>query len=326
MSTKQKLDKPEDWCLQICPICGRSNYMVIRGDREIGNRHEIYPDMGYSFCNCNNIFYTRSSEYDNPVDMLKELYHTLPEGKDYQFILPDSYFINWDNIYEFKHWKLREIPIIWDIDSFCALAEKLGFTIKYRERVFDVSSKDAQKSIVMIGKLKAMPRQATQAAMKYFGDREIVVAEVGVMRGEHAQLMIDNLCISRLHLVDAWAVCKDFYEPQRQSKHLRMVEKRFENNERVYIHVIDSVKGAEQFQDGSLDFVYIDADHSYQSVKTDIAAWLPKVKKGGIISGHDYDYALRPSVKEAVDEIFGIERVYHGYNEQDTLEDWWVYV
>ena len=60
---------------------------------------------------------------------------------------------------------------------------------------------------------------------------------------------------------------------------------------------------ADHFEDGSVDFVFIDADHTYESVVKDINAWLPKVKKGGMISGHDY---LNPcGVKQAVDELIG---------------------
>ena len=45
---------------------------------------------------------------------------------------------------------------------------------------------------------------------------------------------------------------------------------------------------AELFPDGSLDFVYIDANHNYESVKSDIECWYPKVKYGGLLLGHDY--------------------------------------
>ncbi|WP_263408895.1 class I SAM-dependent methyltransferase [Terriglobus tenax] len=66
----------------------------------------------------------------------------------------------------------------------------------------------------------------------------------------------------------------------------------------------DSTDTAKQFEDGSLDFVYIDACHQYKKVKQDIEAWLPKVKPGGTIAGHDYD-DHHPGVIKAVDEIFG---------------------
>ena len=55
--------------------------------------------------------------------------------------------------------------------------------------------------------------------------------------------------------------------------------------------------------DNCLDFVFIDASHDYQSVVQDIQAWLPKVKPGGILAGHDYTAAF-PGVVEAVDGTF----------------------
>jgi hypothetical protein len=48
--------------------------------------------------------------------------------------------------------------------------------------------------------------------------------------------------------------------------------------------------------------VYIDANHTHEEVKKDIQAWLPKIKKGGIISGHDY--GGWEGVTQAVNEAF----------------------
>lgn len=56
------------------------------------------------------------------------------------------------------------------------------------------------------------------------------------------------------------------------------------------------------FEDASIEFVFIDADHTYEAVKQDIAAWLPKVKPGGYIGGHDM---VAEAVHRAVSEVFG---------------------
>lgn len=53
---------------------------------------------------------------------------------------------------------------------------------------------------------------------------------------------------------------------------------------------------------GGLDFVFVDGDHSYEGCLADIRAWLPLVRDGGVIAGHDYDW---PGVRRAVDEVFG---------------------
>ena len=97
------------------------------------------------------------------------------------------------------------------------------------------------------------------------------------------------------------------------------------------------------FAPESVDFVYIDANHSYTYVRDDIQTWLPKVKKGGIIGGHDYDWSDAEfgdelAVKRAVDEAFGDKVQYHIelfqlMNEKDRYNpytginsDWWVFL
>lgn len=69
----------------------------------------------------------------------------------------------------------------------------------------------------------------------------------------------------------------------------------------------------------SVDLVFIDANHSYMNCLQDIRLWLPKVRVGGIISGHDYHHPRFPGVEKAVDEIF---------DEVNTEDDhvWWAYV
>ena len=62
----------------------------------------------------------------------------------------------------------------------------------------------------------------------------------------------------------------------------------------------DSAKAAQLFADKSVNFVFIDADHDYEPVTRDILAWLPKIKDGGCMGGHDYDY----HVQKAVHRIF----------------------
>lgn len=68
-----------------------------------------------------------------------------------------------------------------------------------------------------------------------------------------------------------------------------------------------SKEAVKQFPDKSLDWVYIDAAHDYESVKEDIELWSPKVRDGGVVMGHDYfngEYkSTQFGVKKAVDEL-----------------------
>lgn len=63
-----------------------------------------------------------------------------------------------------------------------------------------------------------------------------------------------------------------------------------------------SLNAAVTYADESLDVVFIDACHEYECVKADIVAWLPKVKRGGYLAGHDYPWSAGDAVKRAVDE------------------------
>lgn len=73
-------------------------------------------------------------------------------------------------------------------------------------------------------------------------------------------------------------------------------------------HSLEAVK---KYEDESIDFCFIDGSHEYEDVKADILAYLPKVKKGGILSGHDYD-RIWSGVIQAVDEVLGKVEVLNG--------------
>jgi len=80
------------------------------------------------------------------------------------------------------------------------------------------------------------------------------------------------------------------------------------------VHKMSSTDASMFFQDGELDMVFIDGDHTYKGVKEDIATWLPKVKKGGVICGHDYTSGWDGVIK-AVDENF---------NEVEVVGSIWI--
>lgn len=65
-----------------------------------------------------------------------------------------------------------------------------------------------------------------------------------------------------------------------------------------------SLEAAKQFEDNSLDFVFLDASHEYEDIMADLEAWYPKVKAGGLFAGHDYHVsrAAWPGVAAAVEE------------------------
>ena len=137
-----------------------------------------------------------------------------------------------------------------------------------------------------------------------------IMAEVGSFAGESAELFLMTRKVRHITCVDLWSD-ENNYGTTKSAPYIGQAEKDFKERMSLYNPVMydvlktDSVEGASYFKDRSLDFVYIDADHIYKYVKADIEAWLPKVKIGGIIAGHDYKARVQTGVKQAVHEIFG---------------------
>jgi hypothetical protein len=75
------------------------------------------------------------------------------------------------------------------------------------------------------------------------------------------------------------------------------------HGDRIMVIIADAAVAAGFFADQSIDWVHLDARHDYESLKADIATWLPKVKPGGWLSGDDYDPLKWPEVMKAVAEM-----------------------
>lgn len=86
----------------------------------------------------------------------------------------------------------------------------------------------------------------------------------------------------------------------------------------------ESVTASKKFEDASVDCIYIDADHRYRSVKRDLAAWMPKVRPGGFISGHDYVKTF-PGVRRAVREVCPESKDLHVFSDGSWIfrKDWY---
>jgi cephalosporin hydroxylase len=88
----------------------------------------------------------------------------------------------------------------------------------------------------------------------------------------------------------------------------------FKRNMQPVIHKLNIIRALSKeaitsYTDNSLDFVFIDATHSYESVKEDIRLWLPKIKYGGYIGGHDYNPKDWAGVVQAVNESFSKDKL-----------------
>jgi len=78
-----------------------------------------------------------------------------------------------------------------------------------------------------------------------------------------------------------------------------------------------SVDAAKQFPDGSISWLYIDGNHTFEGLVSDLAAWVPKVKSGGIISGHDYRHFRRGLGIRVIEAV-------NGYTAAHDIHPWFV--
>lgn len=132
--------------------------------------------------------------------------------------------------------------------------------------------------------------------------KNAVVAELGVDQGNFSTKILEICQPKKLHLVDVWQD-KRYHQNKRNQ-----VESRFESNiknEQVEINIGLSTDVVSSFPDNYFDFIYIDTDHSYPTTLSELELYSSKMKKEGIICGHDYiigywNGMVRYGVKEAV--------------------------
>lgn len=164
--------------------------------------------------------------------------------------------------------------------------------------------------------LTAADIRASEILKRMNGAKTLEGAEIGVFAGDLSKRLLRREGLI-LHMVDSWAISDsesdyaksgDFHatlswQSQEAYYQQALITTSFAGK-RAKIVRKSSLDAAETIQDKSLDFVFIDADHSYEAVKNDIEAWENKVKTGGYLSGHDYDNKEYPcfGVKQAVDE------------------------
>jgi predicted O-methyltransferase YrrM len=134
-----------------------------------------------------------------------------------------------------------------------------------------------------------------EALAAHFADLGFWVgAEIGVCHGNYSRVLLTAMPTLCLYGVDPY---------RRKPSDRQIADERLApwiSSQRFLFMQLSSLRAVQSFANGSLDFVFIDACHTHPAVDQDIAAWAPKVRSGGIVSGHDYFVGGR-DVIEAVD-------------------------
>lgn len=167
-------------------------------------------------------------------------------------------------------------------------------------------------------------RDFTKFVKEYFTERDdLIGAEIGVHKGGNAESLNNSLKLKLLVLVDCW-------EPEGEGWFDRSHQKEIDDN---FLTTYNLLKGNGNIaiikgwsilvsclmHEEMFDFVYIDGNHCQLECKQDMLFWFPKVKKGGIFGGHDYNME---GVRNSVLEVFKDEFVHTGSEDQGV--DWWV--
>jgi tetratricopeptide (TPR) repeat protein len=157
--------------------------------------------------------------------------------------------------------------------------------------------------------------------------------EIGVQEGNFSATILDHWNQGTLHLIDRWCHIEGYDDvanlPELSQKLLYLrVAALFAANDRIVIHKMDSLKAADMFRDGYFDWIYIDADHSFEGCQRDLNAWYPKLRSGGIFAGHDYvdesSYIGNFGVKSAVDEFVAAHNLKVYITKEPTWKSWYL--
>jgi hypothetical protein len=136
----------------------------------------------------------------------------------------------------------------------------------------------------------------------------MIMCEVGVFQGDFSKTLYHQSPLE-LHLIDIFSGYMCSGDKDGLNIKCTMMEneydklKKYFNKNNVFLHKGDGNEIMNKFPDEYFDFIYIDADHSYDSVLSNLNTALPKLKPFGILSGHDYNAQQFPGLVDAVNKF-----------------------
>lgn len=153
-----------------------------------------------------------------------------------------------------------------------------------------------------------------------------VGAEIGVLRGTYTKQFCDVGL--KMHAIDPWMAFKGQGRTQREQGWQDM----------LYAHATahlashaatglcniirkPSAEAVKEFKRNSLDFVYIDGDHTFPHVAHDIYEWAQRVRSGGVVSGHDY-FDTWPGANNV---LCHVQAVVDAYVRLYRINNWWLF-
>lgn len=165
------------------------------------------------------------------------------------------------------------------------MKEEIKSTIHKILRKLNLNFRYANEKRPFIFKLKEM-----------YGNKELIGVEIGTYQGENAEYILDSLNIKKLYLIDPYSIYDEYKKEyntwcgkdmeKTKSKAMRLLNV---YNDKI-VWLIKSSKDAVKEVPNELDFVYIDGNHEASYALEDMKLYYPKLKKGGLLAGHDMHY------------------------------------
>ena len=178
--------------------------------------------------------------------------------------------------------------------------------------------------------------------------------EVGVLKGVYSEYLLSNSLLSCLYSIDPWKTFSQYEYTDTNNLEQEIHDKNYEETKkklsvfgsRSKLLKMTSEAALELFENESLDFVYIDANHNYESVSFDVRNWCEKIRIGGMVAAHDYipdgtyydvpkrgfvsvrdyegatDNKLEFGVKGAVDEFVSENRYELNITREQFMASW----
>jgi len=165
---------------------------------------------------------------------------------------------------------------------------------------------EGEETILMSDKKLIIKKGMKRAGLyRYFAELGLKLgAEIGVQRGRNAKVMFDNIPNLSLFLIEPYAdhmSNKRLWGRKTHEKFKRQAYGRFTDpvyNDRLFWIEKFSDVASYDIPDNTLDFVYIDGEHTYDFAMMDLILWSRKVRPGGIVAGHDFEYKGSGEIKK----------------------------
>ncbi len=151
--------------------------------------------------------------------------------------------------------------------------------------------------------------------------------EIGVAEGEYSEIICKANPQMKVYGIDPWAPYKGYRDYTRTSTFSRMYDKTIDRMSRYPNYKIIkefSIDGLKMFEDNSIDFVYIDGNHSEPFVSQDIREWYKKVRPGGILAGHDYARIKGRIEGKLIDTNWQVKDAIQKFTKDNKICPWFV--